>query len=201
MAYKKRNYLYSIDKPLRAKIVKYFTEKEFDELRKQKIDVIVTRKNADMKRSKTEYISILQKFMTYERFVDCVVASASIPMFAQPTVINGFQYVDGGVLDPIPTALLSQYVGCEIDIWLCHSGQEEQAVSNPSDSWTTLLSNLLNDMRFEIRNDDLNTVKNDCTVYYARYYEWSASNFNIKNMRKSIQEGIRDHKTIKGVKL
>jgi predicted acylesterase/phospholipase RssA len=201
MVRKDSNYIYDISPGLHKKLERHFDESHFEQLRSQKIDVIVTNKNVDLKRSKTEYTSILQKGMNFERFKSRVVASASIPFFAKPTLINNFQYVDGGVLDPIPTAKLSGYVGCEIDIWLCHSEQEEQSVLNPASSWKELAANLFNDMRYEIKMDDLNTVKNDCTIYYSRFYDWDSSNFDPKNMREAIKHGQHAAKNLKGVKL
>lgn len=185
-----RNYLYDITPALRTKITKYFKEEHFNALRKEKIDVIVTRKNADMRRSRTEYVSILSPAMSYERFVDSVVASAAIPFFAKPVIINGFQYVDGGVLDPVPTELFSKYKN--VDIYLIHSQQDEQAYSSPSDGWLKLANNLFNDIRYEIKMDDINTVTN-ADIFYSRKLNWNSANFDKKKMREAFNKGIEDY--------
>lgn len=47
--------------------------------------------------------------------IDCVIASASVPIFFTPTEINGKQYVDGGIFCNLPAAILRKK-GCELVI-------------------------------------------------------------------------------------
>ena len=186
------NYMYDITPALRYKIRRYFKERHFDELRKRKINVIVTSKNVDFKKSGTMYTSILRVDMTYNRFVEHVVSSAAIPFFAKPVVVNGQQHVDGGVLDPVPnTDLVGSYE--EIEIWLAHSKQSEQPVSNKADSWMKLALNLFNDIRYEIKMDDVNAVT-DATVHHARHMDWNSAHFDYTLMRKAIKRGQEDFK-------
>ena len=185
---KNRNYMYDISTPLRAKIIKYFKPAHFIALRQKGINVIVTSKNVDVKKSPTTYTSILRDDMTYDRFVDWVVASASIPFFAKPTTINGYQYVDGGVLDPVPTALLKNYK--DIDIWLSHSKQAEQQINAKANSWGKLAMNLFNDIRYEIKMDDLKDIK--ANVYHSRVLDWDSADFDTKKMREAIRLGQQD---------
>ena len=183
--------MYDITPALRSKVKRYFKEKHFNELRKRRINVIVTSKNVDFKRGGTTYTSILRDDMTYNRFVEHVVSSAAIPFFAKPVLINGQQYVDGGVLDPVPTNLVGSYE--EIDIWLAHSKQAEQLVSNRADNWMKIALNLFNDIRYEIKINDINAVT-DATVHHARHMDWNSAHFNRTLMREAIKRGQDDFK-------
>ena len=185
------NYMYDITPALRSKVKRYFKERHFDELRKRRINVIVTSKNVDFKRSGTTYTSILRDDMTYNRFIEHVVSSAAIPFFARPVVINGQQYVDGGVLDPVPTNLVADYD--EVEIWLAHSKQSEQLVANKADTWMKLALNLFNDIRYEIKMDDINAVT-DATVHHARHMDWNSAHFDRTLMREAIKRGQDDFK-------
>ncbi len=187
MMRKDRNYIYDISKALESNIRAYFKPSHFLELRRKKIDVIVTVKNADVKKSRTEYVSILDEAMTYDRFIDYVVASASIPFFAKPRVINGTQYVDGGVLDPIPTEIIKDYE--DVDIYLMHSLQDEQTILSPATTWSKLAANLFNDIRYEIKMDDVNKATN-ATVYHSIPFDWNSANFDSEKMKEAIRKGI-----------
>lgn len=184
-----RTHLYDITPALRTKIRTYFKEEHFHQLRKEKIDVIVTAKNVDMRRSRTKYTSILELGMTYDRFIDWVVSSAAIPFFAAPVIVNGFQYVDGGVLDPVPTELFNKYE--KVDIYLMHSRQDEQAFSSPANDWKSLALNLFNDIRYEIKMDDINAVTN-AKLFYSRKLDWNSADFNKAKMRKAFKKGLED---------
>jgi len=186
-----RNYAYDIGSEVRKRILKHFTRDLFHELRAMNIDVIVTVNCVSLKNEPTIYVSILEKQMTFDRFVDCVVASSSIPYFAKPVQWANFSYLDGGILDPTPTALIKKYDNP--DVWLMHSLQSEEKSFRDVDGWIKLAGSLFDGMRSEIKRGDLQDVKN-ATLYYAPVLNWSSADFNQDNMKKAIQRGIEDAK-------
>lgn len=61
-------------------------------------DVFVTVSN--MTKSKIEYKKMGEE--TYDDFCDWILASASVPILFDIVKKNGFEYLDGGIIDPIP---------------------------------------------------------------------------------------------------
>jgi len=192
MMYKERNHIYDIGEELYKRLSKRFTYNHFLELRRQKIDVIVTVNCVSLKNEPTQYVSVLDPSMTYERFKLSVVASASIPYAAKPVVWNNLSHLDGGVFDTAPTGLINKYQ--DPDIWLMHSLQSEQKSYREVDGWLKLAGALFSGMRAEIKRDDLKGVRG-ADVYYAPVFNWSAADFNPKNMRAALQRGIEDAKS------
>ena len=47
--------------------------------------------------------------------LDCLIASASVPLFFRPTIINGKSYVDGGFFCNMPATILRNQ-GCDLVI-------------------------------------------------------------------------------------
>lgn len=186
-----RNYAYDIGKEVRRRILKHFTSDLFHELRTRQIDVIVTVNCVSLKNQPTQYVSILDKAMTFRRFVDCVVASTSIPYFAKPVQWANFSYLDGGILDPTPTALIDKYDNP--DIWLMHSLQSEEKSHREVDGWLKLAGSLFDGMRSEIKRGDLQDIKN-ATLYYSPVFDWAAADFNQKKMKAAIERGRKDAK-------
>lgn len=184
-----RNYAYNIGQEVRRRILKHFTPELFHELRAKQIDVIVTVNCVSLKNQPTQYVSILEKAMTFNRFVDCVVASTSIPYFAKPVQWANFSYLDGGVLDPTPTALIDKYDN--VDVWLMQSLQSEEKSYREVDGWLKLAGALFGGMRSEIKRGDLEKVKN-ATLYYSPVLYWAAADFNQSKMRKAIERGRKD---------
>jgi predicted acylesterase/phospholipase RssA len=164
MMYKERNHIYDIGEELYKRLSKRFTYNHFLELRRQKIDVIVTVNCVSLKNEPTQYVSVLDPSMTYERFKLSVVASASIPYAAKPVVWNNLSHLDGGVFDTAPTGLINKYQ--DPDIWLMHSLQSEQKSYREVDGWLKLAGALFSGMRAEIKRDDLKGVRG-ADVYYA----------------------------------
>ena len=57
--------------------------------------------NMDMGRFETFDLTEIARnggTQAYTRYIDCLMASAAIPVFFEPIYIDGFQYVDGGVM-------------------------------------------------------------------------------------------------------
>ena len=182
----RRNYLYDISKGIESKIRKYFKPEHFRALQKEGIKVIVTAKNIDLLNSGTYYADNLSMGMDYERFVRFVVASASIPYFAKPMQINGYQWVDGGVLDITPTGVIGQYD--EVDIYLCDSQLDGQQRLRKADTWSSMAINLLHEMRNEISREDIDGLSN-ANIYYMERANFNSANFNKEFMMDLINKG------------
>jgi predicted acylesterase/phospholipase RssA len=182
----RRNYLYDISKGIESKIRKYFKPEHFRALQKEGIKVIVTAKNIDLLNSGTYYADNLSMGMDYERFVRFVVASASIPYFAKPMQINGYQWVDGGVLDITPTGVIGQYD--EVDIYLCDSQLDGQQRLRKADTWSSMAINLLHEMRNEISREDIDGLSN-ANIYYMERANFNSANFNKEFMVDLINKG------------
>jgi len=115
-----------------------------------------------------------------------VVASASIPYFAKPMQINGYQWVDGGVLDITPTGVIGQYD--EVDIYLCDSQLDGQQRLRKADTWSSMAINLLHEMRNEISREDIDGLSN-ANIYYMERANFNSANFNKKFMMELINKG------------
>ena len=182
----KRNYLYDISKGIDTKVRKYFKPEHFRALQRDGIKVIVTAKNIDLLNSGTYYADNLSLGMDYERFVRFVVASASIPYFSKPVLINGYQWVDGGVLDITPTGVIGQYD--EVDIFLCDSQIDGQQRLRKADTWSSMAINLLHEMRNEISREDIDGLDN-ANIYYMERADFNSANFNKEFMMDLINKG------------
>jgi len=182
----KRNYLYDISKGIDSKVRKYFKPWHFRALQKEGIKVIVTAKNIDLLNSGTYYADNLSLGMDYERFVRFVVASASIPYFAKPMQINGYQWVDGGVLDITPTGVIGQYD--EVDIYLCDSQLDGQQRLRKADTWTSMAINLLHEMRNEISREDIDGLSS-ANIYHMERANFNSANFDQDKMCELIKIG------------
>lgn len=186
MIRKNDNHFYDITKALEKKIRKYFKPEHFDQLKANDIEVIVTAKNVDLINSGTFYASNLSGQMDYTRFLKFVVASAAIPYYSNPVMINGYRWVDGGVLDPAPTGVIGRFD--EVDIYLCYSEVGKVPLYRKADSWGSLAVNLVNEMRHEIQREDIDDVTN-ANVYYIPRLNWNSANFDKALMRQAVNMG------------
>jgi len=99
-------------KNLRKLISKMFVEKEFEEIRNNGKDVIVTVSNLTLNR--VEYK--LPGDSTYEDFCDWIWASANMVPFMSLLEKNGYEYADGGMGNMVPIAEAIRRGGSIIDV-------------------------------------------------------------------------------------
>ena len=97
---------------LKNLIHEFFKEETFDKIKKLKKEVITAVTNINT--GNAEYYSTNDT--KYEDFVDWMNASASAPIIMNVTNKNGFQYVDGGVIDAVPIYHAIQNGCTEIDV-------------------------------------------------------------------------------------
>lgn len=138
---------------LRKKIMSIFTEDDYNKTIKMEKYVYVSTTN--MTKSKVEYKC--QRSENYNDFCDWMFASASFPVLFDIVKKNGYEYLDGGIIEPIP---LQKAVDEECDIIDVIILSAEQINDNPpSDNMFDVAINTLKIMREEINSDDLEIGK------------------------------------------
>lgn len=100
----KRKRTFGESKALRRKIRKDFTLEEYQKIKKEKSDVVVTVSNLSMNR--VEYKSIND--CSYEEFCNWIWISCNYVPFMSLAKVNGYEYADGGLgcVIPIREAIL-----------------------------------------------------------------------------------------------
>jgi len=193
MLRKNRLHMYDLGAPLMEKVKQYFSVHDYNKLLRpgKEIEVIVTAKCIDKKGVYTSYISNRDEDMYYEKFINFVVASASIPFFAKPREIQGLKWVDGGLLDPSPTWVIDERFGdAQVDVFLMQSKRGEEERYNPVDGPFELAAHLFSDMRNEISRNDFSIIKNpNVRLCYSTYKEQPAANFDPELMKEWIKWG------------
>jgi len=100
----KRRRTFGESKALRRNIKKGFTKEEYDKIRANKEDVVVTVSN--LSKNRVEYKSI--RDYSYEEFCDWIWISCNYIPFMSLATVNGYEYADGGLgcVIPIREAIL-----------------------------------------------------------------------------------------------
>lgn len=138
---------------LRKKITSIFTEDDYNKTVKMEKYIYVSTTN--MTKSKVEYKC--QRSENYNDFCDWMFASASFPILFDIVRKNGYEYLDGGIVEPIP---LQKAVDEECDIIDVIVLSAEQINDNPkSENMFDVAINTLKIMREEINSDDLEIGK------------------------------------------
>jgi NTE family protein len=170
---------------------KHYTAAKFQKSIDLKKDVFVTVTNTT--EFKAEYI--LQKNENYDRFCKFILASASIPLIFEVIKMDGKEYVDGGVLEPIPIQKALDE-GCdEIDIIILST--EEQEINPPFKSMLDVALDTITLMNMEINKDDIQIghlegekMNVKLNIYRTPYkLTDNSAMFNKKQMRKWWTEG------------
>jgi predicted patatin/cPLA2 family phospholipase len=107
----KRKRTFGESKALRRKIRKDFSLEEYDKIRLENKDVVVTVSNLSMNR--IEYKSI--KDCTYEEFCNWIWISCNYIPFMSLAKVNGYEYADGGFGCVIPIREAIMRGATEID--------------------------------------------------------------------------------------
>jgi len=95
-----RDSLYSFA-PLRARVDRALKQEYFDWLRREEAPHCYVE-YTNFRSGQRVVASPKDRGMTRERFIDALIASASIPVIVEATVIDGEPCYDGGVRDVIP---------------------------------------------------------------------------------------------------
>jgi predicted patatin/cPLA2 family phospholipase len=134
---------------LRKLIRNSITVQEFNELKKSKVDVVVTVSNLSL--NQVEYKSIND--CTYDEFCDWIWISSNYTPFMSLVKKDGCEYADGGLgtLVPIEEALLRG--ATEVDVVVLHTEVNHlnrMSSKNPFDLITTIFGFMLD--RIENQN-------------------------------------------------
>lgn len=176
---RKKLHLYKFGDVVEKKIRKYFSRDEFYKLRDHGPDIIATVYDLESTINPTSFISIRDDFMTHDKFVRTIAASASIPIFAKPQTIDFGMKGDGGVLDNVPTRPLDKFPHAQVDVWLTHSLRKEEDKRRPVNNLGQICMNMLVAMRNHLSFDDIAAIKNvNTTLYYADHMAWDSANFD-----------------------
>lgn len=136
-------------KALRRNIRRQFTEREYEQIRATKEDVIVTVSN--LSKNRVEYKSIQE--CTYEEFCNWIWISCNYIPFMSLAKVNGHEYADGGLGSVVPIREAIRRGATEVDaIILEAEAMDQQKVlgKNPFSLMISLFGHLLDQVE---RND------------------------------------------------
>ena len=102
---------------LKKLIKTIITEDDFNEIKKEKKEIISVVSN--MTKFKIEYKST--KTETYEDFCKWLLVSSSVPLLFEVANDNGDDYLDGGILEPVPIQKAIDLGATEIDVIILSS--------------------------------------------------------------------------------
>ncbi len=134
---------------LRRNIKRNFTKSEYEKIKAEKADVVVTVSNLSMNR--VEYKSIND--CTYEEFCHWIWISCNYIPFMSIAKVNGFEYADGGLGCVVPIREAIKRGATEVDAIILEAENiENQKVlgKNPFSLMINLFGHLLNQVE---RND------------------------------------------------
>jgi NTE family protein len=176
---------------LYKRLKKSYTVEDFENSIVYGKDVFVTVTNVTD--GKTEYKS--QQKETYEKFLGYTMASASIPLIFDIMKIDGKEYMDGGIMEPVPLQKAINE-GCDI-IDVIVLSAENTNVEPPSKNMFNVIMKTLTLMNREINKDDIQignlkgkTMNVIINMYRTPYsLTKNSALFNKEEMRKWWVEG------------
>lgn len=179
-------------KKLRKSIGKFFTEEEFNWIKKSHRDVIVTVSNLSL--NTVEYKAL--KDCEYEDFCDWIWASANFLPFMSLLTKNGMEYGDGGFGNNIPIQSAINAGATEIDVIVL---DPIESVSNRMKSTNAidLLFNVFDFLLDQTTNSKLELSKLRSTINKVKINVYHTPSkltenslvFNQKRMERWWMEG------------
>lgn len=139
---------------LRETIKRFFTIEDYYKILASNKEVLVTACNISKSKNFTEYISI--RDVSYERFVDFMWASASVPIVGTIVEIDGDQYSDGGTTEGLPLLKILQYNCEQVDCFL-HETRKDNSKHEKVNDIFHLGGRIIGIMREEMQKDNLLT--------------------------------------------
>jgi predicted patatin/cPLA2 family phospholipase len=139
----KRKRTFGESKALRRKIRRDFTFEEYQKIKKEKNDVVVTVSNLSMNR--VEYKSIND--CTYEEFCNWIWISCNYIPFMSLAKVNGYEYADGGFgcVIPIREAILRGATEIDAIVLESESLKKQKVLGkNPFSLMISLFGHLMN---------------------------------------------------------
>jgi len=145
----KRKRTFGESKALKRKIRRDFTFEEYQKIKKEKHDVVVTVSNLSMNR--VEYKSIND--CTYDEFCNWIWISCNYVPFMSLAKVNGYEYADGGLgcVIPIREAILRGATEIDAVVLESESLKKQKVLGkNPFSLMINLFSHLMDQVE---RND------------------------------------------------
>ncbi|EGV42727.1 patatin-like phospholipase family protein [Bizionia argentinensis JUB59] len=145
----RRKRTFGESKALKRHIKRNFTKEEYDKIRKDDIEVVVTVSN--LSKNSVEYKSI--KDYSYDEFCNWIWISCNYIPFMSIAKVNGFEYADGGLGCVVPIREAINRGATEVDAIILEAENiEHQKVlgKNPFSLMINLFGHLLNQVE---RND------------------------------------------------
>lgn len=145
----KRKRTFGESKALRRNIKKNFTLEEYQKIKSEKHDVVVTVSNLSMNR--VEYKSIQE--CSYAEFCNWIWISCNYIPFMSLAKVNGYEYADGGLGSVIPIREAILRGATEVDAIVLEAeslGKQKVLGKNPFSLMISLFGHLLDQVE---RND------------------------------------------------
>jgi predicted patatin/cPLA2 family phospholipase len=145
----KRKRTFGESKSLRRNIRKNFTFEEYQKIKKDKHDVVVTVSNLSMNR--VEYKSINE--CSYDEFCNWIWISCNYIPFMSLAKVDGYEYADGGLGSVVPIREAILRGATEVDAIVLEAeslGRQKVLGKNPFSLMISLFSHLLDQVE---RND------------------------------------------------
>lgn len=137
---------------LKQLLYKWFPKEQYNIVLKLNKEIISC--STDMTNGTKKYISNKDINSDYERFIDGIIASASVPVFTKPVIIDGAECMDGGILEPIALNKAIELGATDIDV-IVHRTKTFTGKNWKSSGSFSHLTRLIDLMNFEIGEGDL----------------------------------------------
>ncbi|GGW70312.1 patatin-like phospholipase [Winogradskyella epiphytica] len=145
----RRKRTFGESKALRRNIRKNVTREEYEQIKREKHDVVVTVSNLSMNR--VEYKSIQE--CSYDEFCNWIWISCNYIPFMSLAKVDGYEYADGGLGSVIPIREAIRRGATEVDAIILEAetlGKQKVLGKNPFSLMISLFGHLLNQVE---RND------------------------------------------------
>lgn len=162
-------------------IRKLFTQEDYNKLKLDyATELIITVTNISYERECAEFVR-LKDTKTYEEFILFLRASCSVPVITKPVIINGDEYVDGGLTENTPLKNLKRFDLEHIDCFICDYERPRSRKSDTKNVWHRALR-YFKILRSSMASDDRNlgelsilgresvkNLKKDISFFYLPY--------------------------------
>lgn len=176
---------------LEEKIRENYTKKEHQTLIDKGVKIYVT---AQCISHFPEDVTYFANYETeYEEFVKACVASASVPVYAEPVKIGEHKYYcDGGIAEPIPTGKVGVYLNHEIDVLLNYPRELPKEINLAKNIFMVVLTTF-ELLHYNITKDDLVGLKNREYFMLRPPYKLAKNsiNFNKEKMSNWYKMGVQ----------
>lgn len=141
----------------------------------------------------------------YDRFIDAIIASASVPLAAEPVKIDNDYYLDGGILEHAPIQKAIEMGASEIDIIMLRTEKSKNTEWSPKNMFDVLLRTIdllqrevsLSDVMIATLLADLKKDVQLNFYYTPTELSRNALTFDKEEMLKWWESGRNEFKTKK----